>query len=135
MTNPGRGSVVTTPVTGQKIQIDAQAGDKFRVIDPLSGNAPAELQAVRLGDTLVIDGLPEMAPIEIADFYKHGEADEASVLIMADAQAITPTAAPMMMAQAPAATPAVTATDASADKGAAHQWVQSVLRPKAKLSA
>ena len=109
------GAVITKTLDAANLRIDAQAGETFRVLD-MHGQPVAGLTAIREGDDLVVDGLPEKAELELCDFFKPGEDDQVCVLTLPDAQAVVaPGAEPVMLAQNTAAD---TKTDAAMDKAA-----------------
>lgn len=106
------GSVLTKALDAMDARYDVQSGDQFRVLGQ-DGQPLAGLTAERLGENLVIDGLPDQASLELCDFFVPGEDDQACVLTLPDAQAVTATTTdPMMLAQAKAETK----TDVTAGK-------------------
>ena len=63
------GSVARTPLQSQATKVAAWPGGKVRVIDTATGKSPANLTAKRVGDSLIVDNLPEGKTVEITKFY------------------------------------------------------------------
>ena len=63
------GSVARTPLESQATKVAAWPGGKVRVIDTATGKSPANLTAKRVGDSLIVENLPDGKSIEITKFY------------------------------------------------------------------
>jgi hypothetical protein len=63
------GSVARTPLESQATKVGAWPGGKVRVIDTATGKAPANLTAKRVGDSLIVENLPDGKTVEITKFY------------------------------------------------------------------
>lgn len=63
------GSVARTPLESQATKVGAWPGGKVRVIDTATGKAPADLTAKRVGDSLIVENLPDGKTVEITKFY------------------------------------------------------------------
>ncbi len=94
------GSVTRTPLQSQATKVGAWPGGKVKVVDSATGKAPAGISAKKVGDSLVVDNLPEGKTVEITKFYTDcSPATPCSLVIdPADggqAAAITQTSAPV----------------------------------------
>jgi len=63
------GSVARTPLQSQATKVAAWPGGKVRIVDTATGKAPANLTAKRVGESLIVDNLPEGKTVEITKFY------------------------------------------------------------------
>jgi len=63
------GSVARTPLESQATRVGAWPGGQVRIVDTATGKAPANLTAKRVGDSLVVDNLPDGKTVEITKFY------------------------------------------------------------------
>ncbi|GMV02431.1 MAG: hypothetical protein KJZ98_13465 [Burkholderiaceae bacterium] len=63
------GSVARTPLESQTTRVGAWPGGQVRIVDTATGKAPANLTAKRVGDSLVVDNLPDGKTVEITKFY------------------------------------------------------------------
>jgi len=63
------GTVARTPLESQATKVAAWPGGKVRVIDTATGKSPANLTAKRIGDSLIVENLPDGKSIEITKFY------------------------------------------------------------------
>ena len=63
------GSVARTPLQAQATKVASWPGGKVRIIDSATGKAPAGITARKVGDSLVVDNLPEGKTVELTKFY------------------------------------------------------------------
>ena len=63
------GSVTRTPLQSQATKVGAWPGGKVKIVDSATGKAPAGISAKKVGDSLVVDNLPEGKTVEITKFY------------------------------------------------------------------
>jgi len=63
------GSVARTPLQAQATKVASWPGGKVKIIDTATGKAPAGITARKVGDSLVVDNLPEGKTVELTKFY------------------------------------------------------------------
>ncbi len=64
----GGGRVQRLPVGGGRLRLEAEPGMRYRLLDD-AGRVPATVAVKRVGDNLVLDGLPNDAVVEIDRFF------------------------------------------------------------------
>jgi len=63
------GTVARTALQNQTTKVGAWPGGKVRVIDSATGKSPPDITATKVGDSLIVDGLPEGKKVEVTKFY------------------------------------------------------------------
>jgi hypothetical protein len=96
------GSVARTPLQAQATKVASWPGGKVRIIDSATGKAPAGITAKKVGDSLVVDNLPEGKTVELTKFYTDCSPAAPCSLVIdpadgAQAAAITQSSQPVAM--------------------------------------
>ncbi|HLS57823.1 MAG TPA: Ig-like domain-containing protein, partial [Zeimonas sp.] len=96
------GSVARTPLQSQATKVASWPGGKVRIIDTATGKAPAGITAKKVGDSLVVDNLPEGKTVELTKFYTDCSPAAPCSLVIdpadgAQAAAITQSSQPVAM--------------------------------------
>ncbi len=63
------GTIARTALQSQTTKVAAWPGGKVRIIDSATGKSPADITAKKVGDSLIVDGLPEGKTVEVSKFY------------------------------------------------------------------
>ena len=63
------GSVFKTGLTQSKVNLSVLPGDTVRLVDTTTGKTPSNIMVKKIGDGLLVDGLPNGQLVEIKDFY------------------------------------------------------------------
>lgn len=63
------GALARVPLQDQVTKVAAWPGGSVRIVDSSTGKTPAGITARKVGDSLLVDGLPEGKAVEVTKFY------------------------------------------------------------------
>lgn len=63
------GAVARVPLQDPATKVAAWPGGSVRIVDSATGKTPAGITAKKVGDSLLVDGLPEGKAVEVTKFY------------------------------------------------------------------